>query len=502
MIVVMLYITYIHNRFWKQHENLLFISNNNHHYLDGIYRTNCLQLNNSHVELHQLLAQWYEATKRYNPELTSTLLNTTDLNIPSLQTMAALATTLDRIRFYDRQYLERNKQHLTDTTKYQYNFIPHVPTIKQNMKYEVISFDIEEHLASISTKGGSTFHIVVEGPDTRGMCKYWDYFNGVYSVCCPVVSDTENVVKVVLMNVDFHSYKLHYSLHRLLSVLNFSTGSTDNNISEFSVITISSGVQIYNITLLGDFAMNTVYWQLFKTSQQTSSWVRKHSIGDSPKQMAADEITKCFKEKYTNIYFIGDSHIRYVYFYTKILLGMKVDTPKHTKVDSFENVHFQFVDYTVQLVTHLRNTFTELKTGDKVLLFISTGNWNMNYHTPTSYIKDVCGVITQLDKYMRKYNLTVIWQDMPPVPRSVEHVMGFNKKVKLSNSFMAAAVNDLIGYHLRHMGIHVVSIFGLARPFTEEDVCRGHYLCIKDSATVRGDVGLEAFQQLFRSVGC
>ena len=57
--------------------------------------------------------------------------------------------------------------------------------------------------------------MIVKGSHTRNSCAYRDYFDGTYTVCC-VLREPENDIQFYLINVNFMSYQLFYSHHKLI----------------------------------------------------------------------------------------------------------------------------------------------------------------------------------------------------------------------------------------------------------------------------------------------
>ena len=69
-------------------------------------------------------------------------------------------------------------------------------------------------------------------------------------------------------------------------------------------------------------------------------------------------------------------------------------------------------------------------------------------------------------------NTKVVWQDTPPYPGRNPLNNGY---IKL-NSFVQAAINYYIGNELRQVGVMSVPAWGLAMPWSEEQLSGRHHL--------------------------
>ena len=439
-------------------------------------------------ELQQLLSLWYQTIAEPHTERRmNNSIGAPPYEVPSLRIMQQLALSVDSINVYDRKKLSTNKNVFIDTSLYQYKFI---------VELNSLSFSIIETLNNTLTKGGSTFHIIVIGHTIRSICEYWDYFNGSYSVCCPAVSATSNIVNVTLMNVDYHSYKLHRSLYKQIGFLSF-TASTSQLIRNTPYISNgnSLGVQLYNVVYSKNFYLTPPHGGV--TVNVTPITQSSNGNAVNMKNM----ISECFRHKYSKVYFVGDSHIRYVFMYSKALLGKML--PGQTgrtliESDQYENVYYRIVTYSTTLATSLKQVSKEVNQIDYILIVISVGAWDTHYKTPTSFILGISSGLDEIEHIKTKCRVEVIWQDIPPVPKTVGHKVGAYGMVKLSTTFMNAAINGWFNNELVQRGISVVHVFEIARPFKDNDVCGGHYLCVEHGIeSIKGDSGLESAHQIF-----
>ena len=449
-----------------------------------------------YTDLQQLLRFWTKMTQKSN---TVTSL-TADVG-PSLKEVNQLASRLDSIQFYKRDELSKNKKLLTSISGYRYNFLSNMFT-DSNSEIRSITFTIQEVNRDLATSGGATFHIIVSGATTRSMCNYQDQFNGNYTVCCPVIDAQNNSIQIQLMNVQFHSYKLHRSHNKVIGILNYYTTSNASSTSTNTAFT-SAGVFIKHVSLLATFVCDTSYWQRAPSPTKDANWVRKHSPNKKMKSVSKEKLSKCMLEKYNKVLFVGDSHIRYVYMYTKSLLGyMKKSETGRDMVDKdlYKTVKFVFVTYAEGYAKALDIVENELKIGDKILILTSLGAWDTHYKTPTSFVKGVQSGLKKLELIKQKYAIDVIWQTIPPVSQAIEHSVGAYGKVKLSNTFVNSALNMWLSSWLESIGVHVIDLLEIARAIKNEDVCGGHYLCITPQRTMFGVGGLEATRQILETV--
>ena len=448
-----------------------------------------------YTELQQMLRIWTEVT--HKPDEPTGQTNT----IPTLKEMDQLASNLDDIQFYNRHKLCKNPKSFTNTTGYRYNFLSNMFT-DSNSEIRSITFTIEELYHDIATSGGATFHIIVSGATTRSMCNYQDQFNGNYTVCCPVIDTQNNSIQIQLMNVQFHSYKLHRSHFKIIGILNYYILSNAFPRSTYAT-SISEAVFVKHVTLSGTFVRDTSFWQRAPNLKKDDNWVRQLNTSKKTKSVTKEKLSKCMLEKYNKVFFVGDSHIRYVYIYTKALLRYmkKGETGKAMmKKDSYKSVNFGFVTYAKNFVKGLNNIKKKIKLGDKILLLASVGAWDTHYDIPTSFVKGIQSGLKKLKFLKEKYDIKVIWQTIPPVPQAIEYSLGGNHKVKVSNTFVNSALNVWLSTWLESIGVNVIDLLEIARAIKDTNVCGGHYLCITPQKTMFGVVGLEAIGQILEEV--
>ena len=87
---------------------------------------------------------------------------------------------------------------------------------------EILTLQIREQFDGKFTRGGSNFHISLQGPHELDTCYYKDYFNGEYLVECPLFKGC-NVVTVELDYVHFDAFRDVSGIHSIQKPIHTET---------------------------------------------------------------------------------------------------------------------------------------------------------------------------------------------------------------------------------------------------------------------------------------
>ena len=243
-----------------------------------------------------------------------------------------------------------------------------------------------------------------------------------------------------------------------------------------NILSRSTDVYVEYVKLSGKFICDISFWQAAPKPVMGANWIRKFNTGDKWNAVTKPvNLSECMLNKYDKVVFVGDSHIRYVYMYTKLLQGyMRPGEQNKFLVDSYKNIDFIFVTYAEGYAKALGNVEKKLRSGNKILLLTSLGAWDTQYRTPPTFVKDVQKGLVKLESLMKKYDITMVWQTIPPVSIRISNTVGLYNMVKLSNTFVNSALNRWLGTLLQSIGVHVIDILELARAVKDANICVGH----------------------------
>lgn len=381
--------------------------------------------------------------------------------------------------------------------------------------FEVMKVFIHERFKGDDTKGGATLKIIMRGIHTRNSCAFRDYFNGTYLVCC-TLRENVNTIDIYVMNVNFESFKLYYSLNYLVHSVEVdsnrpfvATNGELHEIDEFK--SFHEAIMKHHAEL--DSELNHVieeecsnddgYWLRYVGRQ---SW-RYVKNGAYTNHLYIKEIDQCFAERFDNsVIFIGDSHMRTSYLYVLHDLrhfrnqGDMTNEATHEFTMTAANQTYIRSTYEDSLHEHLLEILKNVTNHPrqfkkKTLLVINSGTWDLAFDNAVDYVIEFKSILEVLDNLMYSNKFTIVWIDIPPWPHELEHHYG-----RHINSYIAGAVNSWVTDKIRDLGIYSVPMWQYTLPFEDAwtEVCNIHYLCPVDDLESAGDQGKEVVQDMLR----
>jgi len=185
----------------------------------------------------------------------------------------------------------------------------------------VVKFVVTESYLGKLTHGGSSFLTHIKGSQSVAVCPYDDYFNGTYTICCPVI-EAKTAVSISLQYVNYTAF-YHFRLEPVSRVV-YSWNATVRQ-SQLDMIDVQTNScqygEIYNYgywkknnaTVLGKYRkFENSFKDLGLDNNQWTWYVN----GCPSIHYSKQEVAKCLTSKVQNkLTIIGDSHMRLVFQY-------------------------------------------------------------------------------------------------------------------------------------------------------------------------------------------
>ena len=322
-------------------------------------------------------------------------------------------------------------------------------------------------------EGGSGFFTIAEGATSIAYCPYVDHANDSYTIYCPL---HENCVTIVshLLYFDYLSFAANVDRH-------------------------SANKMIFRKRLCGTtnltFPQNTLHWSKrvgnSSESQSATNVFPWHLQLNNNNLITDDQLMQCRQLSNMSLYFIGDSHCRYLAYHVLQKLG-KETGPKKLHADyNVGNIHYFYAPYTIEnVLPRLHNLLTNLRTNQfQAKVIFDAGSWDVNHRNISYFATSVIPAIQNSMIAMQRAQLfdktKVIFFDMPPVPLS-------DRGTSTRRNLMAlAAGNRLLADTMRNVNIKYVDYFALSHVFVNHSAPNdGHYLIVVNK-TSSGDVGIQ-----------
>ena len=327
-----------------------------------------------------------------------------------------------------------------------------------------------------SSVGGSSFLVSAISKHFLVTCSINDLFNGQYVVNCPLYDSCTNISAEVF----YTNFGAFYEYNQVPSVI-------------FLNLTICHPINSSTIDI-NDNVLSKRYvgWYRRKASD-VWSWAQ---IMDTIRIVSTNYVSNCLHNITFPVYFYGDSHARYVFFY--LLRQLKLLSPKieHVKLKSkldVKNFHYDFAASLTlfnnplfppffpranNLLTLLSNTSA---TGQPVgngttrhVFVLSAGTWDAARDS-VGYLQDhvvpkLTDYIITLQKLAEKHHSKVIYLTSPASNRRI------SKKIDGRNIAKLAAFNKLVTNILRNNGVTIVDYFAMTENRYRESNSDGfHY---------------------------
>ena len=351
------------------------------------------------------------------------------------------------------------------------------------------SFRIEEQLYNKSTAGGAAYKVILESNSTYNSCVYTDHFNGTYTICCPILAQLTNVT-VYLMHVGFSAYVGGRGFYEPICSTKIVhpnyINPTFESITEFSSTDVP---RIFNDR------SGHAHWRILN-----EEWKLIES-NELFLNVSSTNISQCLVEKYKeSVHLIGDSHIRYLFFYFMEVIG-KLQTFRSYKFPHGE--HYNHYKYS--WTTHIETVIMQIKTLNRTIhmnnspgfLVLTGGSWDLPIRDVHKVFNDFSKALDSLREVMtslhqRNIHAPVIWHTAPVWP----HNKLFYKDTSYRrNNFNNGALNAWLCPRLEKIGITCIDTWRISRAWEDRMVCGDHILCASKDG-VHGHVGHAMVQQL------
>ena len=322
-------------------------------------------------------------------------------------------------------------------------------------------------------EGGSSFFTIAEGSTSIVYCPYVDHANDSYTIYCPL---HENCVTVVshLLYFDYLPYAA-------------------------SVNRYSANKMIFRKRLCGTtnltFPQNTLHWSKkidnTSNSQPATNVFPWHLQLNNNNLITDDQLLQCRQLSSMSLYFIGDSHCRYLAYHVLQILGKETGPTKLHADYNVGNIHYFYAPYAIENVLPiLSRLLINLRTNNlQAKVVFDVGSWDIHHKNMSYFATSVIPAIQNSMIAMQRaglFNTTeVIFFDMPPVP--LNHRPSLTRR----NLMALGAGNRLLADAMKDINIKYVEYFALARVFVNHSAPNdGHYLTVANNIST-GDVGIQ-----------
>jgi len=373
---------------------------------------------------------------------------------------------------------------------YTYNISHKVIRLSDRPQAVVIITVVEFRSANL-TQGGSGFQTFVQSSSTTEECPYKDFFNGTYVICC-YIRENNSSINIELQHADFSMFKGYRPIskrhiwNRLLT-----------NITYLSPIYAADDT--CREKRFSGNASNG-YWVKL---QQKWNWVIDACVMPF---FSYQQLYECTQHKYEgNVQLIGDSHIRYLFYY---LVQMSDKQPhlikRQNKTINMEDGNFTLA-WADTIDTHRKalQAYVSRATGSSRLLILDNGPWEMMQRGYVNHIRRFDTIVTMLRNILEKLpNTSIVWQESPTLPEFV-----YNKDIGsgnfVQNNYMIMSMNYNACSQLKNIGVHCIPSFHMAYPWYTQlpERCGGtHILCRKNDYQVENFIGFSAVHYMLHTV--
>lgn len=404
---------------------------------------------------------------------------------------------------------------------------------------------ITEFLRGVRTVGGSNFILAVRGSYSIDVSRSLDYFNGTYQVCTRYFESEIHVI-LTLYYYHFGAFRLertgtdttlqlicekvilsigksvrvisrkhldtikkenlpfkHYYSRLSTNAFNLSTKTNTklNSLEEY----YAPGSVVFDILAKGAWVIYKGHWRLLYSNA---------IVARSPKRRTQH----CLME-YSSVTFVGDSHLRYMFYYL-VSFVTKPDTTWGRKLQFYlrtERFSFWWKAKGVPFNMYLKNlrrslirdswegfSYPKRKRGH--LIVMSIGQHDIELSTfldkrvgPGLYLENMYNsllILKDIVGLARLKNLSLVWVAHPPFPGNYSFQANFR------NNIILAALNQWLLPKIHMLGIPILNVYDKTFVLSDLDPCFGHYLCVTPgTGEAVGDAGI-AMADLLLSLIC
>ena len=328
--------------------------------------------------------------------------------------------------------------------------------------------------------GGSGFHALAKGNNTVAYCPYVDHFNDSYSIYCPLI-ETCVAVSIHVIYFDYLAYTRKVIAHFPLNKLIFSGVICD----------AATHQQQF-------FPYPSLHWKKKSVLQEGKfAWKLQRKYEDL---MSQDEIRVCLQRSNETIYFIGDSHARYVVNHLLRMNGLPTVVKRNPEYHA-KNIHYYERTFTDHVLKTFKSTLIALKSKSvQATIVLSVGSWDVHVHSlhhfATYAVKLLLSEIPKLERdgYFQLFNVIIF--DIPPMPLNYRRHTNMHKQ----NLMAIAAANRLLADVFNDVNVTFVQNFALLRLFVNESAPNdSHYLFANDTAEY-GNIGISIGNYLLQLI--
>lgn len=183
------------------------------------------------------------------------------------------------------------------------------------------------------SNGGTTFRLKIFAGVQRDICNYQDHFNGTYSIRCPYRCSSTHI-EVIKHGMNFQSYFSHrgilekYKIQKILSY-NLSPSCKSTFVPSECPVCTSITRNTYGgwLQLPGNNSTGNHSFSLYNNKSLIAYHYNYHCIQP---QVRSSALRKCI-QSFDKIYFIGDSTMRFIFYYMLLKANMLPKLPMRYK---------------------------------------------------------------------------------------------------------------------------------------------------------------------------
>ena len=368
----------------------------------------------------------------------------------------------------------------------------HKIQVTENSKApQYVTIIIREMLRDKPSRGGSNFRVVVQGAHYR-VCDVKDYFNGIYTAVCHLTMQCSKI-KVTLMYIHFEAYHRKVDDPFREDLLARTYCYDDTQWQQIKRSDSSVNIQVAP--------------QCAVSSRGEVTWVKtlnKRQLLINTCQVDVPSLNGTFNSCFTKIEslsFVGDSHLRFSYYYLLYKLGLLPrNLPRKLYADHRVGKYaFLHASYAENAAVKIEKAFkfAENKHGPHIII-ANGGLWDLRDRGLQAYTQNFANVTSTLKKYIDKpeySHVKVIWYSSVAFPDNIQH--------DARDNFVLSAMNWWVQCQLLPLGVEVFGVsFDATNIRNVDSVCRHHYLCKDNDTSMRiyGDVGAEILHALLMHI--
>ena len=351
---------------------------------------------------------------------------------------------------------------------------------------------VKEKVGGKASLGGSCFRVEAHGLEPT-LCISEDHFNGTYFISCPLFTACVNIT-VQLEFINFDAYSV--ACLAPLDVAIFDTQWCPMEEHRTKRNPCDHSRQQHDSFSGGRWRHYRNYpFQWFEHGRQIPTWSEKDTL-------------RCLKSL-NSVHLIGDSHLRFIQDY---LLDIKTGRPpvREQMWASFNksDIYLWWADFSPSAAKQLRtlqtSQFLKVNITKRDVVIFSTGAWDMLANGMAQFFESFkMSVIPQLRQFSRDpmwSRATLVYVTSSPFPPHRDMV----KRRGYRNDFSLAAINHWVRLKMREMNITVVDAFDIIQLRSDENVCRGHYICYENTDDIglkkQGSVGFKVVDALLENI--